>query len=102
MAIEAIKSNWHESVMKIAETVTFGGSRLPRVAEIRGKVSKAQRAAADYIVLWRGKPLFDDSGLYRVPSDHQVLEQANESHILLGQDNEKLVFAVDISGWTGD
>ncbi|WP_420569335.1 NAD(+) diphosphatase [Thalassovita sp.] len=94
--------------MKIAETVTFGGSGLNRAAELRGATDKlaAVRAAAgaSSIVLWRGKPLavwdFDrNADLARLPMDHPILAEAKQPPIFLGLEGDDAVFAHDISGW---
>ncbi len=92
--------------MKIAETVTFGGSGLDRAGEIRTDpeaVSKAQAdPAARAIVFWRGKPLIDmenPASLVRLPIDHPVLAEAGEVPILLGREDGAARFAYDLSGW---
>ena len=44
--------------MKLAETVTFGGSGLDRAAHLRSDPSVLQtHTGANTIVFWRGKPL---------------------------------------------
>ncbi|MEH6752136.1 MAG: NADH pyrophosphatase, partial [Paracoccaceae bacterium] len=67
--------------MKIAETVTFGGSGLDRAAELRGDAAAltSALAAADSrtVLFWRGKPLLADGPegrtLARLPLSHPVL-----------------------------
>ena len=96
--------------MKIAETVTFGGSGLDRAAELRGQedVLRFARGAGSSrcIALWRGNPLMTagDAGpaLVRLPMDHPMLEDGAEGPILLGRDGEGLVFAQDLSAWAPD
>lgn len=93
--------------MRLAETVTFGGSGLDRAAELRAapEVIEAHvvEGQAEAIVLWRGKPLVAAPGrdrLVRLPMDHPVLAQASLPPILLGRDTGgQLVLAHDISGW---
>ena len=93
--------------MKLAETVTFGGSALDRAAEIRGDAGAIARAEADSsacaILLWRGKPLIDKSDrLVRLPLDHPVIAECATDRILLGRDAGALCFAYDLSAWTPD
>jgi NAD+ diphosphatase len=94
--------------MKLAETVTFGGSGLDRAAHLRGAPDKLeaarQSADATSIVLWRGKPLAvwgpdRNADLARVPMDHPVLAESQQSAIFLGLEETGPVFAHDISGW---
>ncbi len=92
--------------MKIAETVTFGGSGLDRAAEIRGDAEalRAARASgdADIVVMWRGKPLLCGEGqnrLARLPADHPVLADLTEAPLLLGRENGRLTFVDDLSAW---
>ncbi|MGH1354591.1 MAG: NAD(+) diphosphatase [Thalassovita sp.] len=94
--------------MKLAETVTFGGSGLNRAAELRGApedlAAARSNAAATSIVLWRGKPLAvwgldRNADLARVPMDHPILAEARSTEIFLGLEETGPVFAHDISGW---
>ena len=91
-------------VMKLAETVTFGGSGLDRAAELRGDASALASAAADptarTLVMWRGKALMSETGVERLPLDHPILSAAGaEGRILVGRENGAAVFAHDISQW---
>jgi NAD+ diphosphatase len=98
--IELGPRNWHLDAMKIAETVTFGGSGLDRAAELRSRADEVMReASARTIVLWRGKPMVQDNALVRVAFDHAVLADARGGFILLGRDNDGPIFAADLSGW---
>ena len=83
--------------MKIAETVTFGGTGFDRAAELRGDTS-ALRAKAKTIVLWRGKPLMQGDSLVRLPLDHAALADASID-LFLGLPDGQPVFATDISRW---
>lgn len=92
--------------MKLAETVTFGGSGLDRATELRGDVVALATAAADgsarAILYWRGKPLVCGDGrdtLVRLPLDHPVLSDAAPDRILLGCEVGHAVFAYDLAGW---
>lgn len=87
--------------MKIAETVTFGGSALDRAAELRGDAAALMaNPAARVILFWRGKPMLQDQTLVRVAFGHPVLEDAAPDFIFLGRDNGVLTFAADLSRWT--
>ncbi|TMV83349.1 NUDIX domain-containing protein, partial [Thioclava sp. BHET1] len=92
--------------MRIAETVTFGGSGLDRAAELRGdgaaQIQLWSDPATRCLAFWRGKPLIagdarDRLGLLAV--GHAALAQASEPPIFLGRDDMGPLFAVDISAW---
>ncbi|KJZ20718.1 NAD(+) diphosphatase [Loktanella sp. S4079] len=86
--------------MKIAETVTFGGSGLDRAAHLRAKAPDLLTdSATQVLLLWRGKPMLQAGTLVRVPYDHPVLQDASRGLIFLGLD-EGPVFAADLSSWT--
>lgn len=92
--------------MKIAETVTFGGSGLDRAGEIRDTPDAIAAAQADpearAIVFWRGKPLIkmeNPAELMRLPMDHDVLREAKEAPILLGREEGAPRFAYNVSAW---
>jgi NAD+ diphosphatase len=89
--------------MRIAETVTFGGSALDRAAHLRGDAVAlaAQLAGGTVLPVWRGKPLFRGEGLARpgwVSSDHPVLAHGGVT-VFLGLDDGVARFAQDVSGW---
>jgi len=92
--------------MKIAETVTFGGSGLNRAAELRGDASQIaalmQDGAARGLPIWRGKPLFcgkdrDRAGWLEL--GHSLFDNATEAPIFLGLDDDGARFAYDVSAW---
>lgn len=95
--------------MKLAETVTFGGSDLDRAAHLRGDADRLAAALADgagIVPVWRGKPLLqgdpDDGGLLhlvRVEDKHPVLHAAKEAPLFLGMLDGDMIFAQDISAW---
>lgn len=86
--------------MKNAETVTFGSGALDRAAELRGDAAALARGAdTRFILMWRGKPMWDGNGLVRVGSDHPVLADTGDM-ILLGKDSDGPIFAADLTGWT--
>lgn len=86
--------------MRIAETVTFGGSGLDRHAALRRNAEGLARALDRGTVLpiWRGKPLVIGERLAWVPADHPVLALAGPT-IFLGMDDGTPRFAVDLSAW---
>ena len=93
--------------MRLAETVTFGGSSLDRAAELRGGEADAlgRDAAARYQLFWRGKPLADrqrGDRLLRIGADHPLIrsgEAAAEGAVFLGRSGPEAIFALDLSGW---
>ncbi len=90
----------HPSEMKIAETVTFGGSGLDRAAERRATSGALQtEKAARTILLWCGKPMISGDALVRVAMDHPVMSDAAAEQVFLGCDDNGPVFASDLSGW---
>ena len=86
--------------MKLAETVTFGGSGLDRAAQLRGKLQDQEILNGQSIVIWRGKVLIvtgDVQKLALLPCSHPILKNAPQ--IFLGRDDCTLFFATDISSW---
>ncbi len=89
--------------MRIAETVTFGGSALDRRADLRRDVTALAAALVSGAVLplWRGKPLMDGDRPVWVPAGHPVLDLA-QAPVFLGVDELGPRFAADLSDWTPD
>jgi NAD+ diphosphatase len=87
--------------MRIAETVTFGGSGLDRHAILRRDKAGLEQALTSGTVLpvWRGKPLMDGESLGWVPAGHPVLALA-EPPLFLGLDEGVPRFAADLSDWS--
>ena len=88
--------------MRLAETVTFGGSGLDRAAHLRAqpKVLADLLARGRVLPVWRGKPLLtSDKTLSWVASDSPVLAQGGAA-VFLGLDGEMPRFACDISDWS--
>lgn len=91
--------------MRIAETVTFGGSALDRAAELRngsGLAGLMADPAARAVPIWRGKPLFlaeTRDGAGWLPMDHPVLALSQVPPVFLGRDGDGPRFAYDISAW---
>ncbi|TDT72970.1 NAD+ diphosphatase [Litoreibacter halocynthiae] len=95
--------------MKLAETVTFGGSGLDRAAHLRGDTD-ALSALLDnpdtgVLPVWRGKPLIGGEERNRPAwqsANHPIFSEADEAPIFLGLDDGVARFARDISGWEPD
>ena len=87
--------------MKLAETVTFGGSGLNRAGALRGQAEGRPGIGDQAIVFWRGKVLIEKSEtprLLRVDVGHP--EFSHGRWAFLGFDGADKVFAFDISHWT--
>ena len=86
--------------MKIAETVTFGGSGLDRRAGLRRDEAGLAAAlrAGEVLPVWRGKPLMAGDHPAWVPAGHPVLERAGPP-VFLGIDEGVARFAADVSDW---
>ena len=88
--------------MKIAETVTFGGSGLDRAAHLRSNADGlARKPDTRAILFWRGKPLVTDDQLVRVSLDHPIMQDAENELIFLGME-DGAIFAADLSLWVPD
>lgn len=88
--------------MKIAESVTFGGSGLNRAVGLRRRPDDLARLLADggrVLPFWRGKPLLESAAAGWVASGHPVLAAAVEAPVFLGLDGGLARFAADISAW---
>ena len=94
--------------MKLAETVTFGGSGFDRAGELRSDPAAQTRLLADAatrsIAFWRGKPLIikeesESARLVRLPLSHPLFAECQDAPIFLGRDTEGALFTHDISGW---
>ncbi|MFN6952220.1 MAG: NAD(+) diphosphatase [Albidovulum sp.] len=88
--------------MRIAETVTFGGSGLDRAAGLRRRpeaLSALLNGGGSVLPVWRGKPLLAGAGLGWVSSGHPVLAGAEGIPLFLGIDAGTARFAADISAW---
>lgn len=86
--------------MKLAETVTFGGSGLDRAAQLRGNLTETDISKGQSIVIWRGKVLVvnkDSPTLAMLSCTHPILADAPQ--IFLGRDTVTMLFATDISAW---
>lgn len=89
--------------MRLAETVTFGGSGLDRAAGLR-RDPKALAAALNrgkILALWRGKPLVAGEALVWLQPDHPALS-GDLPRVFLGMAGEAPRFAVDLSDWEPD
>ncbi len=89
--------------MRIAETVTFGGSGLDRAALQRADPDAlaTQLATGRVVPIWRGKPLMAGPDLAAagwVAADHPVLAPSGV-RVFLGLDAGTACFAQDVSAW---
>lgn len=87
--------------MKLAETVTFGGSGLERQAGLRGRPEAlaARWPGAKVLLMWRGRPLMGEAGdLCLLPGGH-ALAGGPETAFFLGEDGEHALFAQDLTAW---
>ncbi|PZR00805.1 MAG: NAD(+) diphosphatase [Cereibacter sphaeroides] len=90
--------------MRIAETVTFGGSGLNRAGELRGnsQAIASHLTSSMVLPLWRGKVLaWDNQTLGWLPSGHPVLSIGG-TQVFLGLDEGIARFTQDISAWEPD
>lgn len=96
--------------MKLAETVTFGGSGLDRAAHLRSDPAALDRMLSDRrakcLPVWRGKPLLRGEGqdeLALLPPDHPVLRAevgSRDTQVFIGlEEDGSPLFAVDFSTW---
>lgn len=88
--------------MQSAESVTFGGSGLNRLAALRRDpdLLASALASGEVLPIWRGKPLVrPDGALGWIGADHPALALAAEP-VFLGVDRGKARFAADISDWS--
>lgn len=84
-----------------SDMITFGGAVLDRAAHLRDEAEPlAARSDARYVVMWRGRPLFDpDRGtLYLVDATHPVLLHAT-AQLFLGRSDATAYFAIEIADW---
>ena len=90
--------------MKLAETVTFGGSGLDRAGQYRrDPVQIAHLWQSGHVLLmWHGRPLLTNGAqLAFLAADH-ALSGRVETAIFLGLNDGVGVFAQDISAWVPD
>jgi NAD+ diphosphatase len=90
--------------MKLAETVTFGGSGLNRAAEHRRQPVQiaALWQSGRVLLMWRGRPLVAEGALAFLPTAHTLGGQVDTA-LFLGMNTtavgDHAVFAQDISAW---
>ncbi|MBC7738669.1 MAG: NADH pyrophosphatase, partial [Candidatus Saccharibacteria bacterium] len=87
--------------MKLAETVTFGGSALDRGAEHRRDPARIATLwhSGKVLLMWRGRPLLQDGmALAWLPATHDLAGQVGTA-LFLGMDGDQATFAQDISAW---
>lgn len=91
--------------MRLAETVTFGGSGLDRAGEMRGDSGVLARLleapGTRVLPLWRGKPLVigEDRRLGLLPFAEAIFRDHSAATAYLGRDGETAFFAADLSAW---
>ena len=89
--------------MRIAETVTFGGSGLDRAAHLRGDTAALSGLLQQGRVLpiWQGKPLtLGGAALGWQAASHPIFADGIAPPIFLGLDEDGAgLFTKDISGW---
>ena len=86
--------------MKIAETVTFGGSALDRAAELRKDAAAlAKTNEARIIPFWRGKPMIVGDEVVRLTPDHAIFRDAGPDRVFLGKDGQTPTFAAELWLW---
>jgi NAD+ diphosphatase len=91
--------------MKLAETVTFGGSALDRAGTLRadaGVLARLIEAPGTRVLpMWRGKPLVvgEERRLGLLPFGEGVFRENLGTVAFLGQDGETACFAADLSAW---
>ena len=87
--------------MRLAETVTFGGSGLDRAGALRDD----PQAQADLwqrgriVALWKGRPLLKDGQAIAWLPSSAPLAGSRETAIFLGFSDEVPVFAQNLSAW---
>lgn len=89
------------AAMRLAETVTFGGSGLNRAAELRGNAAAQADllARGQVLPIWRGKPLMQAGAGLGWVGPHSVALHHGGPPVFLGFDDDQPCFAVDISDW---
>jgi NAD+ diphosphatase len=91
--------------MKLAETVTFGGSALDRAGALRadaGVLARQIEAPGTRVLpMWRGKPLVvgEERRLGLLPFGEGVFREHLGTVAFLGQDGETAYFSADLSTW---
>ena len=85
--------------MRLAETVTFGGSGLDRAGAHRRDAARIADlwATGKVLLMWRGRPLLQEGALVWLPPDHPLAGQG-QTALFLGLDGQA-AFAQDISAW---
>ncbi|MEM6409633.1 MAG: NAD(+) diphosphatase [Pseudomonadota bacterium] len=92
--------------MKIAESVTFGGSGLERAAHVRADAAALdallQKQGTGVMPIWRGKPFMTGDARDTIgwlPPTHPMFADATDTPVFLGLDDGVARFARDVSGW---
>lgn len=87
--------------MRLAETVTFGGSGLDRSAHLRGDADQQVDlwTKSRVLALWKGRPLLRDGQAIAWLSPDATLAGQPGTAIFLGRSDGTPVFAQDVSDW---
>ena len=92
--------------MKLAGTVTFGGSGLDRAAHLRDDSAALESARcnpdARAILFWRSKPLLTGETcdqLVRLGMDHPILQLAGPLVLFAGLEAGQPRFVFELSNW---
>ena len=90
--------------MKLAESVTFGGSGLDRAAGLRGTPEALATLwpGARVLLMWQGRPLMTEAGGLEFLATSHPLAGGAETAILLGRDDDGAIFVQDLSAWVPD
>ena len=90
--------------MRLAETVTFGGSGLDRAADLRDAPERTAELwpMGRVLLMWRGRPLMAEAGGLAFLATGHPLAGQRDGAIFLGRNEDVAVFAQDISAWVPD
>lgn len=90
--------------MRLAETVTFGGSGLNRATELRADAARqdALWQSGRVLAVWKGRPLVKaGQSVFWLDPDAPLAGQ-RETAIFLGMSDDTAIFAQDVSAWVPD
>ena len=87
--------------MRLAETVTFGGSGLDRAAHLRSDAAKLAGLwpNACVLALWKGRPLLTEGLAIAWRGFDAPLAGKSDTAIFLGLSDDTPIFAQDVSAW---
>lgn len=87
--------------MRLAETVTFGGSGLDRAASLRADPARQAElwTGARILTLWKGRPLIEEGQRIAWLAPDHPLSGQRDTAIFLGFSDDHPVFAQNCSAW---